>query len=295
MLLYANNHTALTTNKIHLGWICYQALILPIIYADQPLSIRKGSYKHKLLPLSVNFIHLKAKKININKNDVIKRIEKLKNKSQICIINKNLNINKQSDRIEGNILSSKSTFITAGSNNEVAADQTSGSALFMQLFEADKNRLYAYIYAYVLDYSAADDIFQETSMTLWREFQKFESGSNFSKWANGIAFNRVRTFRQNQKKYKLGIDDDIVQELADVVAASDNDATAAPSKWWRLTHCSKRLSAPLKRIYQAFYIEELKAQEIADNSGRSIHAIRKSIHKLRKVLFDCVEQQVNED
>ena len=73
---------------------------------------------------------------------------------------------------------------------------------FSQLFEADKNRLYAYIYAYVLDGSAADDIFQETSMTLWREFNKFELGTNFSKWANGIAFNRIRVFRRNNKKYQ---------------------------------------------------------------------------------------------
>lgn len=172
---------------------------------------------------------------------------------------------------------------------------TSTCNLFIDLFEADKNRLYAYIYAYMLDYAATDDIFQETSMTLWRDFSQFEQGSHFSKWANGIAFNRIRTYRQNRKKYKLGLKDDIVQELADTISVSETSPTTRSSKWWHLQDCSSKLSAPLKKIYNAFYIEDLKAQEIADNSDRSIYAIRKSIHKLRKVLFDCVEHKVNED
>lgn len=171
--------------------------------------------------------------------------------------------------------------------------KVSAAELFTQLFEADKNRLYAYIYAYMLDYAAADDIFQETSMTLWREFEKFEIGSNFSKWANGIAFNRVRSYRQSHKKYKLGINDDILHELEEVISITET--SKKPSKWWHLQSCSALLPDSLKAVYKAFYVEELQAQEIADTTGRSIFSIRKSIHKLRKMLFDCVEQKVNED
>lgn len=182
---------------------------------------------------------------------------------------------------------------TIGFSSGLSVANSNLSELFVTLFETDKNRLYAYIYAYVLDYAAADDIFQETSMTLWREFKRFEQGSSFSKWANGIAFNRIRTYRHNRNKYKLGVEDDIMQELADVI--SETDSTESSSTWLHLKDCSSNLSAPLKKIYNAFYIEELKAKEIADHSGRSIYAIRKAIHKLRKVLFDCVEQKVKED
>jgi DNA-directed RNA polymerase specialized sigma24 family protein len=66
---------------------------------------------------------------------------------------------------------------------------------FVHLFNQDKNRLYAYIYALVTERAAADDIFQETCIALWKDFHKFEIGTSFSKWANGIAFNRVYEFR----------------------------------------------------------------------------------------------------
>lgn len=87
-------------------------------------------------------------------------------------------------------------------NNKSALLQTEE---FGTLLNADKNRLYAYIFAFVADRTIADDVFQETCLTLWQEFEKFERGTNFSKWANVIAFNRIRHYRYAQKKYQLGL------------------------------------------------------------------------------------------
>ncbi|MGJ8693554.1 MAG: sigma-70 family RNA polymerase sigma factor [Thalassotalea sp.] len=161
---------------------------------------------------------------------------------------------------------------------------------FGELFDADKNRLYSYIYAYVLDPVAADDIFQETCLTLWKEFEKFEAGSSFSKWANGIAFNRIRVFRRNQGKYELGLTDDFLKEFSNNIAIIESNALAHEQKWRHLEHCYTLLSSPMKKIYQSFYTNNLMAQEIAENTGRSIYAIRKAVHKLRNKLFDCIEK-----
>ncbi|WP_420933485.1 sigma factor [Alteromonas sp. A081] len=79
--------------------------------------------------------------------------------------------------------------------SEKPSSQLDNAEGFERLFDANKNRLYRYVYASVWDTSAADDIFQETSLTLWNEFSKFEPGSNFSKWATCIAFNRIRAFK----------------------------------------------------------------------------------------------------
>ena len=84
---------------------------------------------------------------------------------------------------------------------------------FEQLLEVDKNRLYAYIHAFVGDPIAADDIFQETCLTLWQEFDKFELGTNFSKWANVIAYYRIENFRRSNKPYQLGLSEDFLKEL----------------------------------------------------------------------------------
>ena len=162
--------------------------------------------------------------------------------------------------------------------------------LFISLFEDDRNRLYSYIYAYVMDHTAADDIFQETSMTLWREFEKFEEGTSFSKWANGIAFNRVRVYRRKNKKFSLGLSEEVMLSISETISKEDY----TESRWHALQECRTHLRDEDQKLYESFYIKNLKAQEVADESGRSIFAIRKAVHKLRKKLFDCVDRKKRE-
>ncbi|MGJ8691823.1 MAG: sigma-70 family RNA polymerase sigma factor [Thalassotalea sp.] len=165
------------------------------------------------------------------------------------------------------------------------------SQQFTRLFEADRNRLYSYIYAYVMDKSAADDIFQETSMTLWREFDNFELNTNFTKWANGIAFNRVRVYRRSNKKLVFGLSEELMDSISVTISKDESNT----QRWTALQHCRSLLREADQQLYQYFYVQNLKAQELADKTGRSIFAIRKSIHKLRKKLFDCVDNKKREE
>lgn len=168
------------------------------------------------------------------------------------------------------------------------------SSLFGQLFEADKKRLYAYIFAYLQEKPTTDDVFQECCLTLWQEFEKFEPGTNFSKWANSIAFNRIQAFRRTHQRYELGQSNDFIQEFSQNLVTIESLALPQEQKWLYLERCCSLLPPPLQSIYQSFYKSNQTAQEIADTSGRSIRAIRKAVHKLRKKLFDCVEEKVKE-
>ena len=165
------------------------------------------------------------------------------------------------------------------------------SELFISLFEADRNRFYSYIFAFMADSVATDDIFQETSMVLWKDFQKFTPGTSFSKWANGVAFNRIREYRRKNKKYAVGFSEEMLESLIDVV---ENDSEEE-NRWSALKACREVLPDHIQNLYDDFYIKILKAQQIADKTGRSIFGVRKSIHKLRKNLFDCVEKKKSEE
>ncbi|MDU0352553.1 sigma-70 family RNA polymerase sigma factor [Paraglaciecola aquimarina] len=166
--------------------------------------------------------------------------------------------------------------------SEKPSSELDNAEEFERLFDANKNRLYRYVYASVWDNSAADDIFQETSLTLWNEFSKFEPGSNFSKWATCIAFNRIRAFKRKQNKYQLGLDDDLLQEFSNNLSVFEENTVAQETRWRHLEHCYTLLSPPMQKIYHYFYKQNLVAQDIAQKSGRFIYAIRKAIHKLRK-------------
>lgn len=169
------------------------------------------------------------------------------------------------------------------------------SASFMGLYEADKNRLYAYIYAFVLNDAAADDIFQEASLTLWREFHRFELGTSFSKWANGIAFNRIRSYKRQQNRYHLDLDESLLEQFYQNKHNNQRLEEKQENKWSYLQSCTAQLPTNLKQIYRSFYVDNCKAKEIAEQTGRSIHGVRKSVHALRKKLFDCIEKKQSQD
>lgn len=161
------------------------------------------------------------------------------------------------------------------------------SEQFLTLFEPERRRIYAYIYAFVMDKAAADDIFQETSTILWREFEHFELGTSFTKWSNAIVFNCVRTYRRNRKKLVTGFSDELIEELVENTSYDDT----YEKKWRVLQQCQSQLADSAQQIYHGFYIRNESAQSIADKTGRSIYAVRKSIHKIRKKLFDCVDSK----
>jgi RNA polymerase sigma-70 factor (ECF subfamily) len=162
---------------------------------------------------------------------------------------------------------------------------------FTGLLEADRRRLYAYIFAYVGDKAAADDIFQETSLALWRDFDRFEPGTSFSKWANGIAFNRVRSHRRKAGRMPQLLSEDVLETLD---TRHHDMAVELDERWTTLQDCVGQLPESQATIYEDFYRNNKTAQDLVESTGRSIFAIRKAIHKLRKQLFDCVGKKRNE-
>ena len=100
-------------------------------------------------------------------------------------------------------------------------------------------------------------------------------------------FNCVRTYRRQQTKLVSGLSDELLEQLSAVASHQDN----TDQKWGMLQHCVSHLSASAHQLYYGFFIENLSAQALADKTGRSIFGIRKSIHLLRRKLFDCVDKQ----
>ena len=58
---------------------------------------------------------------------------------------------------------------------------------FLQHFTRVQGPLMAYVRSLVHDPAGADDVFQATSLTLWRRFDAFRAGEPFLPWALGIA------------------------------------------------------------------------------------------------------------
>lgn len=85
---------------------------------------------------------------------------------------------------------------------------------FLQYFLRDQSRIFAYVRCLLPQYSDAQDVFQRCSLTLWKQFDKFDRERLFLPWACGIAFNEVRNFRRVSGRDRLLFSDDLIEQLS---------------------------------------------------------------------------------
>jgi len=160
---------------------------------------------------------------------------------------------------------------------------------FVRLFAAHDRRIFSYILALVRNETAAEDVFSETSVVLWREFPKFRSGEDFPPWALAIAFNQVRKWRRQRGRDRLVFSDALIAELAKDAAIVSEQFDARREA---LGHCVGELSDRKRQVLTWFYESELSAGEIAERWGLTVHAVYKSLKTTRRILLQCIEKQL---
>ena len=72
---------------------------------------------------------------------------------------------------------------------------------FADLLGVHHSRLLAHIRSLVLDPNDAYDVFQETAVALWQQFDQFDPQRDFGAWARGIAHHKaIDCLRQRRRE-----------------------------------------------------------------------------------------------
>src|SRR5919204_210195 len=84
-----------------------------------------------------------------------------------------------------------------------------GEAEFAEALRACQSRLYGYIHSLVRDLDDADDLFQQTTVILWRKFAEFDPARGFFPWACGVARLEVANFLRGRSRQRLYFSDEL--------------------------------------------------------------------------------------
>ena len=71
---------------------------------------------------------------------------------------------------------------------------------FVRLLGQNQRRIFLYVMSLVPNWNDAEEIIQETNLVLWREFARFELGTNFTAWACKVALHQVLAWRKRVKR-----------------------------------------------------------------------------------------------
>jgi RNA polymerase sigma-70 factor (ECF subfamily) len=163
--------------------------------------------------------------------------------------------------------------------------------VFARLFAENQRRIFAFILTLLPNREDAEDVFQDVSVVLWKKSAQFEVGTNFSRWAMQIAYFEVVNHRRKKARSKVLFQDDLLQTLADEAAEPD---PMLQRRRLALPGCLGRLLPGDRELLMLRYQEGVAVPMLADQCGKSVRALYRTLEKIRGELLDCIDRKVLE-
>jgi RNA polymerase sigma-70 factor, ECF subfamily len=160
---------------------------------------------------------------------------------------------------------------------------------FLAAYSRYQGRVQAFIRALVPDATQADDVFQATSLVLWRSFSTFDRSREFLPWALGVARHQVLGHWRKRRRDRHVFSDELLANLADQAAGM---VAGVDARQRALDRCVESLSDRQRDLIRLFYGENQQADAIAASWNRTVHAVYKSLKVMRRQLLECVERRL---
>jgi len=131
----------------------------------------------------------------------------------------------------------------------------------------------------------AEEVLQETNLVLWRKFEEYQPGTDFVRWAYGIAHYEVLKVYEARSREKRLFSDKFMAMLA-TEAQTSLDLLEARRQ--ALTCCLGKLSPTDRELVYRRYQPGASTRSVAEALGRSVQGARQALHRIRAALLACV-------
>ena len=159
------------------------------------------------------------------------------------------------------------------------------SEAFVGLLLQHRHTLYAFIAKQLVNPADVEDIFQKTSIVLWKKMGSFDRDGSFFHWACGIAFNEIRNFLTKQRRSGLQFDMELVELLAQ---EAEEEELLSASRLEALRYCLEELSIRQQSILRQCYFGSESISDVANKMNRERGALYKQLARLREKLLACI-------
>ncbi len=160
---------------------------------------------------------------------------------------------------------------------------------FAELFVRNEAAVYRYIVSLIPNRADADELFQQTNLTLWTIWNRYDSSCEFLPWAFGIARNEIRNFARKRNRKHCELTEDVIAELTE---RRLRDHELLTEQQDMLNTCLDKLSAKQRDLISLCYGSEASMKAIADQRGQSADSIYKSLQRIRDLLHNCVQRKL---
>lgn len=163
---------------------------------------------------------------------------------------------------------------------------------FLRAFTAHEPALRAYVRRLVPTRADADDVLQEVSVVLWEKFAEFREGGDFRAWAFGVARYEVLAWMRDRGRDRLVLDEEVVARLAEETTAQE---PALERQRAALERCLEKVEPDQRGLLMEAYQSGARIQQVAAESGRTVAGFYQWLHRMRRLLLDCVQREFGKE
>jgi RNA polymerase sigma-70 factor (ECF subfamily) len=164
-----------------------------------------------------------------------------------------------------------------------------GSSEFIVQITRAQRQLHAFVLSLVWDPTDADEVLQETNLTLWEKAAEFDGSRPFLPWAMRFAQLQALAWlkRSQRQRQRLVFDDALIQLLAEEAAA---DSAAFETRQHALATCLQKLPPVQRELIARRYEPESSVGAMAESLGITPKALSDRLRRIRRALLDCIQQ-----
>jgi RNA polymerase sigma-70 factor (ECF subfamily) len=165
-------------------------------------------------------------------------------------------------------------------------DQGASQQQFLSLFLRSEREIFRYVAALVPHVADAEDIVQQTAISLWEKFDTYDPGQPFTPWACRFALNKARQWIERRQRWQALLEGGLAQELA------QRREELRPELESRLKHlegCLGKLPKVQRSLVEGYYYHRTDIEHLSSGAGRTVAATYKALQRIRQSLLVCVE------
>jgi RNA polymerase sigma-70 factor (ECF subfamily) len=160
---------------------------------------------------------------------------------------------------------------------------------FTELYQRYFDRIYNFVHSRIRNHADAEEISQETFVTVFRSIGSYRGQASLLSWIYGVARNLTnnsirRVQSQNQKLHSVDPED---------LMPRPTIGRCAPDEQLFLRRYTRSIREQFeslgdwqKRVFEMRHLENLSISEIAERTDRSSDAIRSSLYRTKRMMLE---------
>lgn len=175
-------------------------------------------------------------------------------------------------------------------NSNAEPDLLSDEQMVQEIVRHQRS-VYRLLLSLVGHYGDAEDLTQQTMITVWQKRAEYPTDNSLA-WVFSIAKNHARNhLRKSARRGTLnGLSETSLEHVA---AAHERLGRQRNARQEALDGCVQKLPVTQRELVEQHYARELSIEQLASKVEKSVDAVYKSLQRIRRTLFDCVNRQVS--